>query len=406
MTRVHPVRLPEGFVRDRGVDPANTFTWRHHAVCTRPYGERYVLSEIGYNPYRYDDADYDKEGTFGHVLARYAPDGKPLAQVFLQWSRPDSIVGDGGYHPGSLALLPDGRALYSMQNDRAFAFAPGLDSMEEVTAPGVKRWAFRTQLTPSGRALCLLGDNTVALSHEPVGERLPALTAVTALMCERPPAGHAPRYCPPTGASGEGTPRTELVRQFETAYGTDLGSPRPENVRDVVPIDDSTFVVLTVGWHKHAGRRGGDFLFALVNTDGTLLGHLDLDTYWDSAARGRRYDVVVDQGRRRIFHLNTFGLYVFDDSGARTLYLSTETKEYKPLAHFQLREFDPTGSLVLVHEKQHLVLTVPVPDDLADLPGAVVDALAHFRRERTKLKKEHQPENWYWAASGIPLSSF
>ncbi|NKZ00030.1 hypothetical protein [Nocardiopsis alborubida] len=406
MTHLQPICLPEAFVRNRGVDPANVFGWKHHAVCTGPEGERYVLSEIGYNPYRYDDADRDKEETFGHVLARYAPDGTPVAQVFLDWGSSDSIVGDGGYHPGSLSLLPDGRVLYSMRNDRTFAFTPALDAMEEVTAPGAKRWAFRTRLTPSGRALCLLGDNTVALSPEPVGTKLPALTAVTALMRERPPLGHAPRYCPPSGASGEGTPRTELVEQLGAAYGTGLGGPDPENVRDVVPIDDSTFVVVTVGWSKWSGRRGGDFLFALVDADGTLLGHLDLHTYWDSAARGTRYDVVADQGRRRVFHLNTFGLYAFDGSGNRTLHLSTEDKEYKPLAHFQLREFDPTGSLVLVHEKQHLLLTVPVPDDLAELPGAVVDALAHFRKARTRLKKVHQPQNWYWRTSGIPLPSF
>ncbi|WP_017571620.1 NHL repeat-containing protein [Nocardiopsis halotolerans] len=405
MIRVHPIRLPEAFVRDRGVDPANTFTWRHRAVCTRPDGERYVLSEVGYNPYRYDDSDYDEEETFGHVLSRYAPDGTPLAQVFLDWGRPGSIVGDGGYHPGSLSLLPDGRVLYSTGNNRAFAFTPDLDSTAEVTAPKAKRWAFRTRLTPSGRALCLLGDNTVALSHEPVGTELPALTAVTALMCERPPAGHAPRYCPPTGASGEGTPRTELVGQLDAESGGRFGI-RAETVRDAVPVDDSTFVALAVGWHKHAGQRGGDFLFALVNTDGKVVGHLDLDTYRDSAARGMRYDVVVDQRRRRIFHLNTFGLYVFDDSGTRTLHLSTEDKGYKPLAHFRLHEFDPSGHLVLTHEKQHLVLTVPVPDDLADLPGTVVDALTRFRGERTRLKKEHRPENWYWTAADTPLTLF
>jgi hypothetical protein len=189
-----------------------------------------------------------------------------------------------------------------------------------------------------------------------------------------------------------------LVRDRE------IGGPRPEWLYDAVPIDDSTFVVLTVGWKKKAYMRGRPFLFALVDADGKLLGRLDLHTYRDSAGRGVRYDVVVDQVRRRIFHLNTCGLYVFDDSGTRTARLSTEDKEYRPLAHFQLREFDPDGRLVLVHEKQNLVLTVPVPDDLADLPGAVTDALALFRRERARLKKARRPANWYWTADDTPLT--
>jgi hypothetical protein len=95
---------------------------------------------------------------------------------------------------------------------------------------------------------------------------------------------------------------------------------------------------------------------------------------------------------------------VFDDSGARTAWLFTDDREYKPLAHFPLREFDPVGHLVLVHEKQNLVLAVPVPDDLADLPGAVTDSLALFRKERSRLKKEHGPLNWYWTTADTPLA--
>ena len=283
----------------------------------------------------------------GHVLTRYAPDGTPITQAFLEWA------GDSAgatYPPVSLSVLPDGRVLFATKRDRAFVFDSALGSASEVAAPGAggePRWAFRTRLTPSGRALCLLGENVVAVSREPIGAALPALTAVTALSRTPNSTVHSPVYCPPTGASGEGEPRTGLVEQIRAAH-PGPGGPRPAWV----------------------------------------------------------YDVVVDQARRRIFHLNTFGLYVFDDSGTRTAWLSTDDKEYRPLAHFQLREFDPAGQLVLVHEKQNLVLTVPVPDDLADLPGAVTDALALFRKERTRLKKEYRPPNLYWTTAGTPLASF
>ncbi len=386
MIRAHPIQIPGRLVRDREIDLTNKFEWMHRSVCTGPGGDRYVLSDLAYNYYRYNDADRDRDMVAGHVLSRYAPDGTPAAQVFVEWAR-DSA---GATFPTvSLSVLPDGRVLFSTKSGRAFVLDSDLGSAEEVPAT----WgAFRTRLTPSGRALCLLGENVVAVSADPVGTVLPPLTAVTALRVRNATA-YSPGQCPPTCALGE--PRTELLEQIKAAH-PGPGGPRPTWLYDAVPIDDSTFVVQTVGWKKWAYKRGGDFMFVLVNTDGKLLGRLDLHTYRDAAARGVRYDVVVDQARRRIFHLNTFGLYVFDDSGTRTAWLSTEAKEHKPLAHFQLREFDPTGHLVLVHEKQNLVLTVPVPDDLADLPAAITDSLALFRKERTRLKKEHKPSNWYW----------
>ena len=173
-------------------------------------------------------------------------------------------------------------------------------------------------------------DAPVAVSREPVGTELPALTAVTERL--RRPAGvtRSPVYCPPNGAFGEGRPHTELDAKIRAAYPGPRG-PRPAWLYDAVAIDDSTFVVLTVGWKKWAYKLPSD----------------------------------------------TFGLYVFDGTEARTAWLSTDDNEHKPLAHFQLREFDPAGNLVLVHEK-----------------------------ERTRLKKVHKPSNWYWMAADTPLASF
>ncbi|MDN3357719.1 hypothetical protein [Actinomadura sp. DC4] len=403
MSRVYPIQLPGPLVREREIDLANKFEWMHRSVCTGPGGDRYVLSDLAYNYYRYNDADRDREMLAGHVLTRYAPDGAPAAQAFLGWGRANA---GALYPPVSLSILPDGRALFATKGNRAFVLDAGLGSAEEATAPGgASQWAFRTRLTPSGRALCLLGENVVALSPEPVGATLPALTAVTALSRGSRRFLYPLAYGRPTGASGEGEPRTELIEQLR-AERPGPGGPRPEWLYDAVPVDDTTFVVLAVGWKKWAYKRGGDFVFLLVDAEGRLLGRLDLDRHRDAAARGVRYDVVVDQARRRIFHLSTFGLYVFDDQGTRTARLATDDPAFKPLARFQLREFDPAGHLVLVHEKQNVMLTVPVPEDLADLPGTVTDALALFRRERSRLKKEQRPENWYWTTDDAPLAFF
>ena len=403
MTGVHPIRLPGGFVRDQGIDLVNKFAWMHRAVCTGPGGDRYVLSDLTYNHYRYNDLDRDRQMLAGHVLTRYDPEGAPVAQVFVEWARAQA---GGTFPPVSLSVLPDGRVLFSAKDNRAWVLDAALGSAEEVTAPaapGEPHWAYRTRLTPSGRALCLLGENVVAVSADPVGAAWPPeLAAVTALRRTRDGL-HTPGYCPPSGRSGEGEPRTELVEQVEAAF-PGPGTPRLAWLDDVVPVGESMFVAVAGGWRKWAYKRGGDFLFMLVDADGKLLSHLDLHGYRDSAARGVRYDVVADQARRRIFHLNTFGLYVFDDTGTRRAVLSTGDKEYKPLAQFQLREFGPSGELVLVHEKQHLVLTVHVPDDLAELPAAVTDALAVFRKGRSQLKKRHAPSNWHWTTGDVPFT--
>src|SRR5690242_10984222 len=86
MSRVHPIQLPRSLVRDQEIDLANTFEWMHRSVCTGPGGDRYVLSDLSYNYYRYDQTD-DRKMVAGHVLGRYAPDGTPVGQVFFEWAR-------------------------------------------------------------------------------------------------------------------------------------------------------------------------------------------------------------------------------------------------------------------------------------------------------------------------------
>ncbi|MBE3001614.1 hypothetical protein IDM40_23390 [Nocardiopsis sp. HNM0947] len=396
MATLHPILFPQS-LDVAGLGLTGGHTWKHLAVRTAPDGGRYTLSDVGPDLTHAGVSHNDRGAVTEQVLTRYSPDGRPSAQTLVRGSHEWSVA-------DALSVLPDGRPLLSTRDNRARVLEPGLDTAEPVCAPGTDRWAHRTRTTPSGRVLCLLGDNVVAVSQEPVGTELPELTAVTALRRERP-ALRGPRYYPPSDGSGEGEPRTELAEQITGRYGTGFRVPRPESVRDVVPIDDSTFVVLMLGWFKHAAQRGGDFLFGLVDSEGTLLGHLDLDTHRDSPCRGVRYDVVTDHRRDRIVHLNTFGLYTFDLSGNRTCQLSTEDRRFAPLKHFRLHDIDGNGGLVLVHEKQHLVLTVPLPDDVSDLPDAVTDALAHFRRARHRLKKEYAPTDWNWTTSEVPLNA-
>jgi hypothetical protein len=415
MTCAHPIFLPEEYVRSWGMNLVNDFHWRHLSVCTAPDGDRYVLSDLYYNHYRYDDMDDRHTSTC--VLTRYAPDGTPLRMVVL-----DSFALGGGafFPPASLCGLWAGRLLLSSQShlllsghERAQGvfLDAALDSVtpfptrvpDALADAALSYPAFRNRLTPSGRTLCLLGDNVVAVSDGPIkGVEPPALTAVTALWFQRPHLFDGQlRSFPPEGATGAARPRTELGGLLKTAYPRQ----RVSWIYDVAAIDDSTYVVLALGRRKRIDQRGANFVFAIVGEDGGLQGHLDLDCYRDGAGRRFRFDVVVDQAHRRIFHLNTFGLYVFDDTGARLLKLSTDIKEHKPLAQFQLREYDPYGGhLVLVHEKENLLLTIPVPNNLDDLSQAVTTALAEFRKRRTWLKQRHLPENWHWTMASAPVT--
>ncbi|OLT36310.1 hypothetical protein BJF79_06795 [Actinomadura sp. CNU-125] len=80
--------------------------------------------------------------------------------------------------------------------------------------------------------------------------------------------------------------------------------------------------------------------------------------------------------------------------------LSTDDKAFKPLKHFTLTTCSLAGELLLVHGKQHLVLRVPVPDDIADLGKSVESALAAYTKERTALKKKWTPTAWHWVQNG------
>ncbi|TDU79997.1 hypothetical protein [Streptomyces sp. KS 21] len=57
----------------------------------------------------------------------------------------------------------------------------------------------------------------------------------------------------------------------------------------------------------------------------------------------------------------------------------------------------PAGELLLVHREQNLLLRVPVPEDLGDLPAALEDALRAYGAQRAALKKQFTPVNRHWA---------
>ncbi|MFJ7423480.1 hypothetical protein ACIQXD_33475 [Streptomyces uncialis] len=117
---------------------------------------------------------------------------------------------------------------------------------------------------------------------------------------------------------------------------------------------------------------------------------LDLDR--DSPFTGHDWIVAADPHRGHAFHLNRYGLYAWNRAGVLRARLDATTKRFRALTRFTLTSCTPDGHLLLVHTTQHLILRVPVPDDLTVLPDTVEDAL----RQRTALKKRWEPVNWHW----------
>ncbi|MFI6521320.1 hypothetical protein ACIBF1_37600 [Spirillospora sp. NPDC050679] len=402
MSRVDPLVLADALVADRGLDLREPFDADTLAVCTGPDGGRHALTRL----YHHRDVPNPKglQGTGTHLVTRYAPDGTPLAQAAFG-TLPAATALWSGIPQAAMSVLPDGRLLvagkgYAGHIGELYLLDPALASARLLAPDGI----FHARPTPSGRLLCLVEESGVAITRTPMGGdgALPPLDPVTVL----PPKLTFPyqRRAAPAFPPGEdGARPTELRALMEAAPGLEGEAYWLEWLWDAVPVDDDLYAVVAVGDKRRCGRRGAFFAFVLVDGEGALRGHLDLDYFRANPGRGHRYDLAVDRRHRRIVHLNTTGMYLFDRDGARLAALPTAEKEYKPLAHFRLHECDASGDLLLVHEKQNLLLTVPLPDDPDDLPVAAADALAAFRRGRTRLKKVHGPENYRWTAD-VPLT--
>ncbi|MGK5555065.1 hypothetical protein ACSNOI_25950 [Actinomadura kijaniata] len=376
MSQVHPLFVSRELAEERGLRKDPEFAWTTRGVVASPDGGRHALTLF---EHFFTNRAGERRRSAHHVMTRFAPDGTPARQAVVEG------LNTTGAAP---CALPDGRFLVTGRDNVTMVVEADLASAALATGTG--RWAARARPTPSGRAVCLGGGVAVAVTETPLtAGPLPALRPVATFVTD-----HAREFpaAPPTFGPGGGD-LAALLREK-------LGHRMLYGLWDVVPLDDETFVVAIVSRLKYLRQRSGDFVFALVGADGSWKGQLDLRSV-DGSGRGTRYEVAVARGRR-IVHLNTFGLYVFDDTGARLARLPVEEAEYRALKAFRLHGAAPDGSLLLVHEKQNLLVTVPVPDDLADLPAAVADAMAAFPRARSGLRKRHEvvstAHGWQWIA--------
>ncbi|MBV6697777.1 hypothetical protein KV557_11645 [Kitasatospora aureofaciens] len=399
----------------------------HHAVATAS-GDTYAMSTVrrySWAPGATDPA----ERNFDHrVITRYAPDGTPTATALFGHPRPDGTpwaIVDGD--KDNLAVLPDGTIAISSTPGSTHLISPDLSQVlaswrmpwgwEEQKARTGDPFAASIAVTPSGRLLCMTSEyglsnwsgarpNIVAVSEPGSGlapgakaplRALATLDARTARQTEADRYPHVLFRGAPVWRDNRPSPSlTELLSELTGTSGSlcryeDSTMTRPAALRD------DLFVVPVFGKLYRSTNLGQEFSFALLDDQGVVRGRLEgLDRRKDSPFTGFDFTVVADPHRGRAFHLNRYGLYAWTAEGQLRSRLSTEDKPFKPLKHFALLECTPAGELLLCHRKQHLLLRVPVPDDLGTLPAAVEAALKGYGPGRNALKKQYAPVDWHW----------
>ncbi|NWF27427.1 hypothetical protein HW130_14320 [Streptomyces sp. PKU-EA00015] len=399
-------------------------------VAAGPTGEMYALSRV--HRYTYGVADDEQDPArvnFGYrIITRYSAGGEVLGSAVCS---PDDDVAASAVASGgdmTLCVLPDGILAVSAGPNSTTLVAPDLSRViatydskddrpfEEFT-PG-DAFATSISVTPSGRLLCSVAEygvwNYGSVITNIVGVADGALTAaskptINALASLDPePArhsdvdlrAHVAYQGAPVGLANRPRPAlTELVTGEDRLSGwhdSRLGRP--------VPLADDLFVVPLFAKTFRGGSRGQPFVFALVNDQGEMTGRLHGMHEWrDSPFTGFCFNVAADPLRGYAYHLNRYGLYAWNKAGVLRVRLDNEAKTFKPLTHFTLTACSPAGDLLLVHNKQHLILRVPAPDDLTGLAAAVEEALRMYARQRTALKKQWAPVNWHWTQRSAPV---
>ncbi|KOU14507.1 LigA [Streptomyces sp. WM6372] len=406
-----------------------------HAVATAA-GDTYVLTSLRrYRAHAAGSVD-PAEQDFGYgLITRYGSEGMPTATaVFGQavpGGGPSAIpAGDGP----TLAVLPDGAVAISSRPGSTHILSPDLDQVvaswpmawgwEKQQGPGDDPFAASISVTPAGRLLCMTSEyglsnwagahpNIVAVSEpgtvlgpgpKPVLRAVATLDARTDSQNATDAYPHVRYGDMPVGRGNRPSPSlTEALSELTGTRGSLYGYLDSKMTRPAA-LGDDLFVVPVFGKIYRSSNRGQEFSFALVDDRGVVRGRLGgLHLRDDSPFTGFDFTVVADPHRARAFHLNRYGLYAWSADGELRARISTAEKPFKPLVHFALLECTPAGELLLAHRKQHLLLRVPVPQDLDGLAVAVEAALKGYGRERTALKKQYAPANWLWSDSAATV---
>ncbi|MFI9531818.1 hypothetical protein ACIG56_01125 [Nocardia fusca] len=408
---------------------SNFATW--DIVCS-PLGDTYALCRL--KRYLHDAGPESTPSTssFGYLLiTRFTPEGAVSATAVSSLEHPGGALPTA---PNGLAqtlcILPDGTLTTNALPDRTALISPDLaEILATYTEPARRSFeefvpgnpfACSIDVIPSGRLLCV----TAEFGTNGYGASLPNIVGIAdgLLTPDGKPTIRAIASLDPEPAHQS----TDDLRPHVQFDGKSVGlanRPRPALTELLTPpsghryldwgraglgrpaiLADDLFVVPVFERTARGATRGRSFEFVLLDDQGAMRGKLaGLDRWRHSPYPGHHFAVVADPYRGHAFHLNTFGLFAWTRDGELRITLDTTTKSFKPLTNFTLKSCSPAGELLFVHNKQHLVLRVPAPEDLDDLGNAVENALRAFAKERTALKKQWGPVNWHWVDPNTPV---
>ncbi|MGW4651974.1 hypothetical protein [Kitasatospora sp. NPDC004289] len=424
---IFPVTVPASLVSATGLEP-EAGDWRRavrHAVGT-PDGETYVLSGL-WRQTRYGGVD-DGRDFICQLITRHGPDGDTRTTAVITHEAP------GGAGPTStvrrsesLTLLPDGTLVLSGKPGNTHLFTPELDRLLAAWHMDDRpSWSDEPQtddpfaatvsVTPGGRLLCLTSEhrlenwgyprgNLIAVSapgdhlapgHKPVLRAIATLKDSTKRQTENDAIAHV-RYGEDP-VLFDNRPLPTLTETMSARFGRSYFREDGAFLSRPVPLADDLYAVPVFGGTYRSGSRGQAFSFTLLDDHGNHQGELGgLDLHADSPYNGAHYRLTADPHRGRAFHLNRYGLYAWTADGTLHAKLPTDRAPFKALTNFELLTATPTGDLLLTHTKQHLILRIPIPADLTELPTAVTEALAGLPKARNAAKKRHTPVvNWLW----------
>ncbi|MGI5216986.1 hypothetical protein [Nocardia sp. CA-290969] len=434
MRSVLPLPIPRSLVELHRFDlsapytPASNFiTWD---VVSSPSGDTYALSRLRRYVQNAGSESDPPTSSFGYViLTRYSPEGTVAAIAVSASEHPRGALPTAANGLlQTLCILPGGTLTTNANPDRTALISPHLtDVLATYTEPARRPFeevvpgdpfACSIDVTPSGRLLCVtaeygtnrygasqanivgLADGSLTPDNKPTIRAIASLDPEPAHQSTDDLRPHVQFEGAPVGLANR--PRPALTELLTSPSGHryldwgEAGLGRP------AVLADDLFVVPVFERLTRRATRGRSFEFLLLDDHGAVRGKLaGLDQWRHSPYPGQHFTVVADPHRGHIFHLNNFGLFAWTRDGVLRCALDTTTKTFKPLTNFALKSFSPAGELVFVHNKQHLVLRMPTPEDLHDLPGAVENALRTYTRDRTALKKQWGPVNWHWPAPDV-----
>jgi hypothetical protein len=151
-------------------------------------------------------------------------------------------------------------------------------------------------------------------------------------------------------------------------------------------------------WHAamRSGTKGSEFVFALVDHRGNVIGRLEgLDKWDDSPYTDWHLTCCFLPNLNLIVHKNKFGFYVFDVHGALLSRVSLQEGELKPLSHFKLVG-SQSGKVILHHPKNHCLLILDGMALEQDLAQGLRVALEEYNRALKALKKQAAPVSYRW----------